>query len=162
MKHRLLYFFLLWPSVALAATTSTAVVNPDQINDPGQLLGLFGLLGKAFSSKQWLLLAAILLTAAVAGIRMFKVTDKLPSWLIPWATIGLALLTSVAVGLQTGQAWTAIVGTGLAVGVAAVGGWETVGKMVQALIAKIRGASPPPPAPSAPAAPPADAPKTGA
>ncbi|APU88879.1 hypothetical protein Rctr197k_055 [Virus Rctr197k] len=145
-------FCWLMPMSVWAASTSTtsttAVVDPSAVQSVDQLFGLVGLMANAFKTRQWLLVAALVLTAAIAGFRMLKLGQKLPGALVPWVTLGLALLTSAVIGIQTHRSWSAILATGLTVGVAAVGGWETVGKMVRDLITKIRGApAPTPPAP---------------
>jgi hypothetical protein len=81
-----------------------------------------------------MLLAGLLLTVVVVGLRMLKVMDAVPPKLVPWLTVGLSVLTSVATGLKTGASAGVIVSTGVLVGVAAVGGWETAGKLVRDVI----------------------------
>lgn len=145
---------LVWANDASTSTgaAAPAVVHPDGGADV--ILPALKLLASAYREHQWALLAGLLLTFVVIGLRMFSVVQKLPDALVPWATIGMGLLGAAAVGLQTGESWDAIVMTGLAVGVAAIGGWETVGKLLRGLAAKLRGAPAPEPTPPPPAEPP--------
>lgn len=109
------------------------------------VLTLLGMLEKAFVARDWILLSAVLLMGVVALLRYLEATKALPDAWVPWATIAIAVLTSVGLGLQARQPWLSIVTTGLVVGATAVGSWETIGKLIRALLAKIRGDAPPAP-----------------
>jgi len=94
-----------------------------------QLTQVVDTASRAYSSKDWALGAAAALMLAVLLVRQFKLTDKVPSAVVPWATAGLAMATSVSLGIQNGQSWVSIITTGLTVGLSAVGLWETAGKV---------------------------------
>lgn len=121
---------------SIVAPTPMVVINPDTIDTHEQIFSVVAMLSKAFKSKKWMLVAALLLTVCVSVVRMFKLGRLLPSHLVPWATMATAMSTSVALGLQTGEPWTQIVLTGISVGVASIGGFETLGKMVRAVVQK--------------------------
>lgn len=155
MMFAIVLVLLLVPGVALADTaTSTATLpvidpNAEGVDVVAQTLSMLLL---AFKSRRWMLVAGLVLTIAVVLVRMFNLVKQVPADLVPWATLGIATLASVAVGLQAGRDWDNIVVTGLSVGVAAIGGWETFGKLIRALVKRLRGD---PGAPSAPNPPPA-------
>jgi hypothetical protein len=126
-------------STTTATSTATAIVDPGQIDSIEQLFGVVGLLKKAYSSRRWMLLAALVLTVLVAGVRMFSLGQKLPAELVPWVTLGLAMLTSIALGLQAGKRWDTMLITGVSVGIAAIGGFETFGKLLRSTIRRLKG-----------------------
>lgn len=111
-------------------TATTAAVSGGLADVPMVL----GLAAQAFKSQAWVVFSGLLLTLAVIGLRFFDVVKKLPDKLVPWATLGLSMLTSLAVGLQTGQRWDAILVSGLTVGLVAIGGWESFAKAVRGLV----------------------------
>lgn len=119
-----------------ATTTATSAAVSGGLGD---LFGVLSLAAAAFKSKSWALLAGLLLTAVVIGLRFFNVVKKVPDYLVPWATIGLSMLTSVAIGLQTNQRWDVILTTGLGIGLMAIGGWESLAKAIRGLVAKVKG-----------------------
>lgn len=147
---------LILPCVALAdagtsstATVAVPVVSPDA---PSALFDAVSTLGKAFSDKNWTLLVAALLTLFIIGARWFELAKKVPAEYVPWVTLLLATGTSVALGLQTKQSLGTILTTGVLVGIAAIGGWESFGKLIRGIIRKLRGSSGAPAAPTPPPA----------
>jgi hypothetical protein len=142
---------VLLPMLVWAQTTSTTssvgkvVVDPNAIDTPSEAFWLIKMMVKAFQDKNWALGAAFVLTAVVAGLRYFEVGKKIPKEWMPWFVGGTAMATSVAVGLYAGLGWLVIVTTGLSVGLMAMGGWSTVGKLITKLINKIRGKKEEPP-----------------
>lgn len=119
----------------LLVATSTAALNPS-IAGPDQIPVLIELMAKAFSSGSWTLASGLLLSLVVVVLRMFKVSNKVPKEWTPWVVAGMSLLTSVSVGLQTGEEWLQIISTGFAVALVAVGGWETIAKLGTKLLTK--------------------------
>ena len=117
------------PFLDLIVGTSTTVLDPSTPADLGFVASLVEAITQAYQGHSWTLLAGLVLTGIIAGLRAFDVGKKLPDKYVPWFAVGLAVLGSVAVGLQLGQGVVAILTTGLAVGVAAIGGWETIGKL---------------------------------
>lgn len=140
MRWVIAFVTILFPLAALAAgtsTTSTTTVNPDAVDTVGEGFELLKLAYNAFKGGGWALGAGLLLTGAIALLRVFKVGQKIPKAYLPWFVGGVAMLTSIALGLQVGLGWQAIVTTGLSVGLMAMGGWSTFGKAVKALMKKI-------------------------
>jgi len=131
------------------ATVAMPVVSPDA---PSALFDALGTLGKAFSDKNWTLLVAVLLTLFIIAARWFNPVKKVPAEYVPWVTLALATATSVALGLQTKQSLGTILTTGVLVGIAAIGGWESFGKLIRGIIRKLRGSSGAPAAPTPPPA----------
>tara|TARA_B100000029_G_scaffold366698_1_gene360089 strand:- start:2016 stop:2423 length:408 start_codon:yes stop_codon:yes gene_type:complete len=119
----------------ILVATSTVAVNPDAVS-PGQIPAIIEMMAQAFSSGSWTLASGLLLTLVVVALRLFSVTKRVSKEWMPWLVSGISLLTSVAVGLQTGQSWWEMASTGFAVALVAVGGWETVAKTAKRLMTK--------------------------
>jgi hypothetical protein len=93
---------------------------------------------KAFESHSWALIAAaILMVLVIIGRLVLKA--EVNKKYVPWIALFIAAASSVAAGIQAGKAWMSIVVTGVLVGVAAVGGWETFGKLLRGILRKLRG-----------------------
>lgn len=151
----LLFGLLIVPMLALAldagtATTAVVVVVDPNAGGADTVAQAVSLLVLAFKSRHWMLAAGLSLTVFVVVARLFNFAKLLPDAYVPWATMGLATLASVAVGIQAHQSWDQIMVTGLSVGAAAIGGWETVGKLVRNTVRKTT-AVPPDAPPSPPA-----------
>jgi hypothetical protein len=112
--------------------TATAAVTPAEIADAAS-----GLM-HAFESHNWALIAAAILSALVI-IGRLVLKAEINKKYIPWIAMFIAVASSVAAGLKTGKAWMSIAVTGVLVGVAAVGGWETFGKLLRGILRKLRG-----------------------
>lgn len=84
----------------------------------------------AFESRNWLLLGGMVLMVVVVMIRRMGLLDKLAPELHQWAAMGLAMAGAVAGGIMMGMSWLSIIPTGLLTGLAAIGGWETLGRML--------------------------------
>jgi dolichyl-phosphate-mannose--protein O-mannosyl transferase len=117
------------------ATSTAAAINPDTVG-PGQIPALIEMMAQAFNSGSWTLASGLLLTLVVVGLRLFSVTKRVSKEWMPWLVSGISLLTSIALGLQTGQGWWEIATTGLAVALVAVGGWETIAKTAKRFMTK--------------------------
>jgi hypothetical protein len=103
-------------------TATTAVVDPAA----NSLDGIMQLLSGAYGANDWVLLSGLLLACVVIGLRRLPWFKDLPKRYKKWQALTIAILSSIAVGLQTGQEWLSIIVTGLAVGLAAIGGWEAI------------------------------------
>lgn len=115
--------------------TSTASVDPNSVAaNPDAFVQL---VVSAFQSRNWSLLAGLLLAAVVWAINMFVVGKVDPAHM-RWVAMGLSTATSVALGLQAGEPWMNIVVTGITVGLMAVGTWETAGKTARNTIRRRR------------------------
>lgn len=121
-------------SVLLVA--STALAQTATSSTAGDLQVLLPLITDAFKSNQWVLAVGLVLTAVVAIIRKLPLDAFLPKAALPWIALGIALLGSVGAGLASGRPWYEIVVTGLTAGAVAIGGWETVGKLIAGLFTK--------------------------
>src|ERR1700750_1213882 len=83
---------------------------------------------QAFHSHAWAVLAGVVLTLVVGLLKKFDVVDKLPPQYVSWGAVGLAMLTSVALGLTQSKPAMDIIMTGLSIGLASIGVYETAGK----------------------------------
>lgn len=119
----------------LLVATSTVAVSPEAVS-ADQIPALIEMMAHAFNNGNWALASGLLLTLVVVGLRLFSVTKRVSKEWMPWLVSGLSLLTSVAVGLQTGQSWWQILSTGFTVALVAVGGWETIAKAAKRLMLK--------------------------
>lgn len=131
---------LAW-AIETASTSTAAIVNPNNI-EISDLPSVVGMMLQAFQSKNWMLLAGLILAIVVFVLKVTKILDKIKlggKWGIRMSTVILSTLTSVSLGLLTDQGWWAIVSTGLGVAFAAIGSWEVVGKLVRDGLAKLRG-----------------------
>lgn len=149
-----LLLLMLMPTLALAADggitdtgTVAPVIDPNAPVDVGFVVDLIAALTKAFADHSWTLVAGLFLTIIVAGLRFFEFVKKIPNAWVPWAVMGISILASVAVGLQQGLPWGSIVTGGITVGVVAIGGWETLGKMLVNFLKKLFAKKEPEPTP---------------
>lgn len=113
------------PAIVLAQTVTSTVVDPNALK-PEELTGVLALMAQAFSDGNWRLAFGLLLTVAVAGFKFLGINKLISKKHNKWVAGGLALATSIAVGLMSGIGWFPIVSTGVTVGVVAVGGWEII------------------------------------
>lgn len=139
MRWLLAIIIVFLPLVAMATstTTSTVVVTPESVDSVGGLFDVLKLSIKAFQGGAWAVGAGLVLTMVVAALRMFNVIKRIPKEYVPWGVAGMAMLTSVGLGLQAGIAWDAILTTGLTVGLVSMGGWSTFGKLAKGLLKKV-------------------------
>jgi len=105
--------------------------------DPALLPTILSTLSNAFRDGDWRMVSGLALTLVMVFAR--QLAPKLPAEYVPWATIGMSMLTSIGLGLQRGESWSTMLVTGFSVGVVAVGGWETLGKLVRGAWRKLRG-----------------------
>ena len=133
-------FLLFVPALALAQVATSTAGLP-QVDPADEALGLLSPMLRAFRERDFMMLAALLLTGAVWGLRQLQIGKKIPDTLVPWVTMAVATFTSVAAGLAAKQSLSHVLWTGLAIGVAASGLWESVGKLIRNLIGKLRPAS---------------------
>lgn len=111
-------------------TTTATGARPFFDLQPTDLGDAVEVASRAFTDKNWVLFAGVALALLVAGLRFFHVSDflKLPDKGDKWLAVGLSVLTSVSVGLQTGQSWPTIAATAAGVAVTAIGSWEAAVK----------------------------------
>lgn len=106
---------------------------------------LLGPMADAFKGGQWGLAAGLLLTVLVALARWLRLTKLIPKKWDKWLAVGVAMVGSIATGLVAGQNWLAILSGGIAVGLTAIGGYETLGRMIRSWVADEDAQQPPPP-----------------
>ena len=87
-----------------------------------------GLLLKAVQDKNWSLAIGLLMMLLVFGANKFGLKDKIGSKAVPWAVMGLSVLSVCGVGLASGVAISEALIQGVLAGVAAIGGWELMFK----------------------------------
>lgn len=68
----------------------------------------------------------IMCLVSIAG--HLKLLNWVPAEGKRWVAMGIAVLGAVGTGLVTGADWVSITGNGITAGLAAVGGWEFLGK----------------------------------
>jgi len=133
MTRILAFLAVLMVPAFVLAQTATSTATPGAGDDP---IVLIGMMVKAFQSGAWAVGAGLLLTVVVALGRAFRVLQWIPKKAVPWATAAIAVLTSVGLGLTNDQDWMTIVSTGISVGLVAIGGWETLGKLISGAVKK--------------------------
>jgi hypothetical protein len=104
--------FMLFPVIALAQATA----GPDA--------GLLEALGKGDYVLAFGLAVMLLTRACTAG----PLKDKIPKRFLPWLAVLLGVLSQTSTSLAMGVPWKKAILLGLASGLVAIGGWETLGK----------------------------------
>lgn len=130
------------PAVVLAQTATSTVAPPTLPEDPGTIIAM---LTKAFGDKDWMMVAGLLLTAVIGLARLFGLQKLVPKKHTHWLAGGLALATSVALGLMAHASWWTIITTGVSVGVVAVGGWQLIFEPIRNFLKKKLGGDEAPP-----------------
>ncbi len=120
------FVLLLMPALLWAQTSTTSTVVDPSLVGPSEVSGVIALMAKAFSDGNWRTAFGLLLTVAVAGFKSLGINKIFAKKHNKWVAGGLALATSVAVGLMSSMGWLAIVTTGATVAVTSVGGWELI------------------------------------
>jgi len=142
MRAAIIFLVLVLPAIVLAqtSTTSTAAIDPNTLT-PESLPGVFEWMARAFKSGDWMTGSGLLLTLAIGAFRALGLNKLIPKKYNKWVAGGIAMLTSVAVGLVAHASWWTIVSTGIGTGLAAVGGWEVIVEPVVKWIKKKLGSS---------------------
>jgi len=108
----------------METATVTATASADAI-------GLISDAVVAYGDGNWALGVGLSLMVLVVIVRRLGLLKKVPKDYMPWAVSGVATVGAVASGLIASRGWWDILVSGLTVGLIAIGGWETVGKLVQ-------------------------------
>lgn len=122
MRIFLFVMLFLTPELVFAQTSSSTVAALGG----GDPVALIGLMAKAYREGAYALGSGLLLTLVVWIARAIKLLEWLPQKATRWVATGLAMATSIGVGLTAGQDWLSIVSTGLSVGLTSIGGWEAL------------------------------------
>ena len=123
-------------ALAQTLTATTATVAPGDIRTPEDALNVGWLIIQVFKGGGWTVGAGLCLSFGIAAARFFKLFDKIPDKYDGWVAVIVAVLGSVAGGLQLKQDWVTIVFTAVSVGVTAIGSWELVLKKVRDVLLK--------------------------
>jgi hypothetical protein len=94
------------------------------------MTGLLDTMAQAYSNQAWAVLAGVVLMFVVMAARKFVLPALEPTH-TRWVALGLAMATSVGVGLQSSQDWFTIAVTAISTGLVAIGSWETLGKALR-------------------------------
>jgi len=86
------------------------------------------LLVKAVQDKDWSLALGFLMMLLVMLANKFGLKDKVGAKAIPWVAMGLAVASTLGVGLASGVALMDALVQGVLAGVVAIGGWELMFK----------------------------------
>lgn len=86
------------------------------------------LLVKAIQDKDWSLALGLLMMLLVMLGNKFGLKDKVGAKAIPWVAMGMAVASTLGVGLASGVALMDALVQGVLAGVAAIGGWELLFK----------------------------------
>jgi hypothetical protein len=98
------------------------VVNPE---DP---VSQINFIIQAFKSGQWAWgIGLILMLLTLIFNKLVK--TRIPKKVMPWIAIGLGVASNIAMSFATGLKWYQALSNGFTMGLAAVGGWEAIGKL---------------------------------
>ncbi len=111
------------PEVAADAPAVDAEAIEKTVDDVSDQVSL---IAEAIESKNWALLAGLLLSLLVAVANRFGLKDKVGSKAIPWVTTGVAVAGAVGAALLAGVPVMQALSQGVVAGAAAIGGWEMV------------------------------------
>ena len=129
-KLAFILFLVLLPVMAIAqtmTTTTSTIANPNE---------LFGVAFTSFKDGAWGAGIGAVLMLFVAVGRGMGFLNFIPKKAVPWTTMGMAMALSVGAGLVASAVWTDILQAGFNAGVVAIGGWETLGKMIRDKVKK--------------------------
>ena len=106
------------------AKPSPAVVKPPTTD--AEATDLAAQMVTAAQGGHWTLLAGLVLMMIVYLFNRLGMAAKIGTKAVPWVTVGLGLVGSVAYGLANGQAWPVALVNGLLMGSSAIAMWEAV------------------------------------
>lgn len=112
------------PAEPEAASDAPAVDAEDIEKTVDDVSDQVSLIAEAIESKNWALLAGLLLSLLVAVANRFGLKDKVGSKAIPWVTTGVAVAGAVGAALLAGVPVMQALSQGVVAGAAAIGGWE--------------------------------------
>lgn len=127
----LIWLFLIAPATALAQTSTVSVPIDPNLITVGELPALIQLMVKTFQGGGYAIASGLLLALLVACARFFKLLDWIPDAYDKWVAMTIAVLTSVAVGLMSGQDLLTMILAAVNVGAIAIGGWEVILKQLR-------------------------------
>lgn len=81
----------------------------------------------AVQASDYAMIGALALMLVVFVVRKY-LWKSIPKEHIPLVTVTLAVLGEIAMALYAGVEWTQAIASGVSIGLAAIGGWEVLGK----------------------------------
>ena len=112
------------------AEEKVAVEDPKVAEDYNQAVEQITVLVKAIQSKNWPVVAGIILMLLVFVANKFGLKDKVGAKAIPWVSLAIGVFATSGMALASGVAVTEALIQGLSAGLAAVGSWETLFKHI--------------------------------
>ena len=112
------------------AEEKVAVEDPKVAEDYNQAVDQITVLVKAIQSKNWPVVAGIILMLLVFVANKFGLKDKVGAKAIPWVSLVIGVFATSGMALASGIAVTEALIQGLSAGLAAVGSWETLFKHI--------------------------------
>lgn len=98
--------------------------------DYNQAVETVSALVKAIQSKNWPVVAGLILMLLVFMANKFGLKDKVGAKAIPWVSLAIGVFATSGIALASGVAVMEAIIQGLGAGLAAVGSWETLFKHV--------------------------------
>jgi uncharacterized membrane protein len=96
--------------------------------DPSDPVSQISFIIEAFKTGKWAWGVGLLLMLLTLIFNKL-VKTRIPPKVLPWVAIGLGVGTNIAMSFATGLVWHQTLSNGLSMGLAAVGGWEAIGKL---------------------------------
>ena len=109
---------------------TVVVEEPKVAEDYNQAVDQVTTLVKAIQSKNWPVVAGIILMLLVFVANKFGLKNKVGAKAIPWVSLIIGVLATSGIALASGVAVTEALIQGLGAGLAAVGSWETLFKHI--------------------------------
>lgn len=116
-----------------ALTTTIATTTSATTAAMAEVLQLLEPIAKAGNDNDWALTVAGILTLLVFVVRKTRLMKNVPPEWVPYVTLGTAMALSMSASLAAGASLLSAVTTGLVIGLSAIGGWETIGKLIRRL-----------------------------
>lgn len=98
--------------------------------DYNEAVATVSALVKAIQSKNWPVVAGLILMLLVFIANKFGLKDKVGAKAIPWVSLVIGVFATSGMALASGVAVTEALIQGLSAGLAAVGSWETLFKHI--------------------------------
>lgn len=108
----------------------TKVEKAELPEDYNEAVETVSALVKAIQSKNWPVVAGLILMLLVFIANKFGLKDKVGAKAIPWVSLVIGVFATSGMALASGVAVTEAIIQGLGAGLAAVGSWETLFKHI--------------------------------
>ena len=118
------------PKEAVEKVEEKAKEKAEVPEDYNQAVETVSALVKAIQSKNWPVVAGLILMLLVFVANKFGLKDKVGAKAIPWVSLVIGVFATSGMALASGVAVTEALIQGLSAGLAAVGSWETLFKHI--------------------------------